>query len=141
MCSSDLYDCGDIMNGLSSESYVVGQLVATSRLLYWHLGIVTDRWERGEQVVISCSNRQQRVVEERMSVFAQGSLIERRQALSNLSGGQAVMRARTKLGQAYNLLDWNCEHFVYYAFGLNPESPQIGRAILLGLAGVVIKSQ
>lgn len=127
------------MNALSNESYRAGQLVATRRLLYWHIGIVTERWENGEQMVISCSGSQQRVVEERMSVFRQGASIERRQALSNLSGAQVVMRARAKLGQTYNLLAWNCEHFVYYAFGLNPQSPQLDRVILIGLAGIVLK--
>ncbi len=103
----------------------------TSRLVYWHKGIATDQWLNGEQLVISCSGRAGKVVLEPMPVFTAGMGAEEMPQLSALSREIVLYQARQMLGKPYSLMDFNCEHFLYQAFGLTPQSPQF--ATLLGL--------
>ena len=49
-----------------------------------------------------------------------------------------VMRARAKIGTPYDFWTWNCQHLVYWALGLKPQSPQRDAAALLSVAGLVI---
>lgn len=49
-----------------------------------------------------------------------------------------VTRVRRKLDTPYDLLSWNCEHFVNYALTGKPESPQLGTASWLTVFGVLI---
>jgi hypothetical protein len=126
-----LFSLKDFMNILTTQLFPVGQVVASSRFFYSHLGIVTDRWKDGEQMVISCSNRHSMVVEESMSAFRQGNSIERRPSPSALSVQEVLARARRKLGQRYDLFNWNCEHFVYESFGHPKQSPQLQLAVFV----------
>lgn len=86
--------------------------------------------------MISCSNLRGMVVEEPIGIFRQGSSIEPRDFPSTLPVREVLARARGKLGQRYDLLSWNCEHFVYDAFGLDKQSPQLKQFVLcaIGLA-------
>lgn len=53
--------------------------------------------------------------------------------------GHILFLARLKLGTRWNLLSWNCEHFVYWAYGLEPTSPQLKQAsIFVGLAALLM---
>lgn len=112
-------------------AFAPGQAIRTSRLVYWHKGIATDQWLSGEQMVISCSGRAGRVVVEPMSVFSAGMGAEEIPQLSAMSREIVLYRARQMLGKPYSLTDFNCEHFLYQAFGLPPQSPQV--ATLIGL--------
>lgn len=114
--------------------YKVGQVLKTSRVFYKHIGIVTDRWESGEQMVICCSSRRGMVVEERLSEFLGGFLPELVEEPTTLTNYEILSRARAKLGQRYDLFTWNCEHFVSHALGRKPESPQLIFAIMTGLS-------
>lgn len=126
------------MEVLTTQLFPVGQVVASPRFLYSHLGIVTDHWKNGEQMVISCSEHCNMVVEEPMSTFRQGNSIEQRPSPSNLSTQKVLMRARNKLGQPYDILNWNCEHFVYDSFACQKQSPQLQIALfLVGVIGIV----
>jgi hypothetical protein len=117
--------------------FAPGQAIRTSRLFYWHKGIATDQWLNGEQLVISCSGRAGKVVVEPMGVFTAGMRAEAMQQLSTVSREIVLYQARQMLGKEYSLVDFNCEHFLYQAFGLAPQSPQL--AGLLGLvAGVAL---
>lgn len=118
--------------------YKVGQVLKTSRLFYKHIGIVTDRWESGEQLVICCSNRRGKVVEERLSEFLGGFLPELVDEPTTLTNSEILSRARAKLGQRYDLFTWNCEHFVSHALGRKPESPQLIFAIMTGLSLLLV---
>lgn len=117
------------MNSISRIAFEPGQVIATWRVAYWHVGIVTERWSDGEQVVISCSGARKMVVEEKMSDFAQGLPVQVRAKPSLLAAPLVIKRAREKIGQSYRLLDWNCEHFVCYAFDVEPASPQLAFAL------------
>lgn len=121
------------MNIIVNQAFPVGQVVATSRILYWHWGIVTDGWVNGEQMVISCSNLRKMVVEEPISIFGQGFSIEPRSFSSALPVQEILMRARQKIGQTYDLLNWNCEHFLYDACGLPKQSPQLVQLVICAL--------
>lgn len=46
-----------------------------------------------------------------------------------------LMRARSAIGTPYDLFKFNCDHFVRWACGLKPESPQLRTWIGLGLVG------
>lgn len=113
------------MNIVATRIFAAGQIVASWRVFYWHWGIVTDSWKNGEQTVISCSGLRRMVVEEPMSIFCQGNSVEPRDFPSALTVREVLARARGKLGQPYDLLSWNCEHFVYDASGLVKQSPQL----------------
>lgn len=115
----------------ASAAFAPGQAIQTSRLLYWHKGIATDQWLDGEQLVISCSGRAGRVVLEPMSVFCAGMGAQEMPQLSALPREIVLHQARQLLGKPYSLMDFNCEHFLYQAFGLPPQSPQV--ATILGL--------
>lgn len=93
--------------------------------MYWHKGIATDQWLNGEQLVISCSGRAGKVVLEPMSVFTAGMGAETMPQLSALSREIVLHQALQMLGKPYSLMDFNCEHFLYQAFGLPPQSPQV----------------
>lgn len=101
-----------------------------------HVGIVSDRYAGGMPMVISNSHRAGCVAEEPFSVF-QGSysLVSVPQTVS-LPASLILFRAREKLGTKWNLFTWNCEHFVHWALGLEPKSPQLNQAIAVagGLA-------
>ncbi|RYX92904.1 MAG: hypothetical protein EOO28_20405 [Comamonadaceae bacterium] len=125
------------MSSISRVNFHPGQVVATWRLIYWHVGIVTEKWEDGEQVVISCSGARKMVVEERMGIFSLGLPIVEKQFASHLPVSTVLARAREKLGKSYRLLDWNCEHFVCYAFDVPPSSPQLALAVAF-LIGVFL---
>lgn len=124
------------MNIVATRPFAIGQVVASRRPLYWHWGIVTDSWKDGEQTVISCSGLRNMVVEEAMSDFRQGNQVESRHSPSTLPVQEVLARARGKLGQGYDLLNWNCEHFVYDSFGRPKQSPQLQKLTLcaIGLA-------
>jgi len=108
--------------------YKAGAVIETWRILYWHVGIVSDRCVDGEQLVLSCSGAQNKVVEESMSKFSQGFPIRRKDILHTLNTEEILNRARSQLGRSYDFLSWNCEHFVSYALGHAPTSPQLALA-------------
>jgi len=110
--------------------YKAGDVIETWRVLYWHVGIVSDRWVDGEQVVLSCSGLQKMAVEEAMSKFSQGFPVRRKDIPCTLTAEEILERARSKLGHSYHAFRWNCEHFVYYSLGLEPRSPQLALAAL-----------
>lgn len=110
--------------------YEAGEVIETWRIFYWHVGIVSDRWVDGEQVVLSCSGQQNMVVEEAISKFSLGFPVQRKDIPCTLSTKEVLERARSKLGHSYDMFRWNCEHFVYYSLGLEPKSPQLALAVL-----------
>lgn len=71
-----------------------------------------------------------------MSVFTAGMTVEAMAQLSALPREIVLYQARQMLGETYSLLDFNCEHFLYKAFGLTPQSPQLAgwMALVAGFA-------
>lgn len=103
-----------------------------------HKGIVSDRLYDGQPMIISCSGRTGEVREETQEQFSQGNAIFAEGYLGNLPVHQVLYRARQCIGMKYNLFSWNCEHFVRYAYGLEPSSPQLAATIVLAALGICI---
>ncbi|MCG8094859.1 MAG: lecithin retinol acyltransferase family protein [Candidatus Thiodiazotropha endolucinida] len=94
-----------------------------------HFGIVSDRADFGRPKIISTSKRTGQVAEEKAETFANGGKIKLHGYPSQLPPFVVLRKARNKLGTKYDVFNWNCEHFVRWAHGLKPESPQLRVAI------------
>jgi hypothetical protein len=104
-----------------------------------HVGIVSDRNSGGMPMVISNSFRAGGVAEEPLSVFQGGYPLVSVAQPTVLPSWHILSRARQMLGTRWNLLSWNCEHFVYWAHGLEPKSPQLKQAgAYIGLAALLM---
>ena len=91
-----------------------------------HYGIAT-----GYGTVIHSSRRFGRVAETDYADFANGRRVSAIDyADRRLSGSQIVARARGRIGQRYNVLSRNCEHFITWAIEGRPRSRQLGPADL-----------
>lgn len=105
--------------------------------LFDHTGIVSDRRYGGKPLVISNSSRSGGVAEEPWDTFAQGGDVSLVGYPGRLPWNVVLHRARSFIGSRYGLMSWNCEHFVRFAHGLKPWSPQV--AVTMGivfLAGI-----
>ena len=89
-----------------------------------HVGIVSD-----VGTVISNSMRHNGVVEQSFEEFSGGKAVRYVGYPGALSPQEVVFRARSRLGESWALLGWNCEHFAHWAHGLEPKSPQAVGAI------------
>ena len=78
------------------------------------------------------------VVEEPMNEFAGGSPVVFRGYIGGLSRQEVVARARGMLGERWDLLANNCEHIASRAHGLQPQSPQLRGAVVLGALGAIV---
>ncbi|MFL6621148.1 MAG: lecithin retinol acyltransferase family protein [Sulfurifustis sp.] len=119
----------------SSQSVIyvpVGTVVSVPVFgIYRHKAIVTDQYVDRKPLVIACSAKSGQVKEETWDAFAEGKDVTVEGHLGKLHPLAVLNRARTCLGKSYNVFFWNCEHFVFYAHGLEPHSPQ------LALSGVI----
>lgn len=100
-----------------------------------HVGIATEgyEWFSGEQTVISASKfAGRKVVEQSLSVFSGGAPVTATQLRPKLPVHEVLVRARAALGRGWDLIDSNCEHFVRWALGYEPESPQLRSGVAMG---------
>jgi hypothetical protein len=111
-----------------------GTVVGTRVGLITHVGIVTDRHAGGQPMVISNSMRSGRVEEEPLRIFQGGFPLVPVTQPALVPASEVLSRARQKLGTRWDLLSWNCEHFVHWAFGQDPKSPQLRAGLISGLA-------
>lgn len=109
-----------------------GTIVRVPVGLFTHRGIVSDRWYGGLPMVISNSRRRRMVAEEPWETFANGGKVSIEGYPSDLSPAVVLVRARSRLGEAWDLLTFNCEHFVEIAHGRKPQSRQLQAAVALG---------
>lgn len=104
-----------------------GTVVRTPRGLYSHVGILTPPILGRERTVISLNpglpGRQ--VLEETLTAFCRGNGFRLEQAGGELNWAIVLQRARSGQHPPYAWLTFNCEHFVRFAHGLLPESPQL----------------
>lgn len=121
-----------------TETFPPGSVVGVRVGLITHVGIVTDRLADGQPMVISNSMRSGRVEEEPWYVFQGPFPLVSITRPANLPAWQVLSRARQKLGTRWNLFSWNCEHFVAWAFGQQPNSPQLRAGVISGLAALVM---
>jgi len=98
-----------------------GTIVSVDVGLVTHLGIISDR----AGYIISNSLRSGQVTEEPVNVFTNGKTIKVHNYPSKKIPEDVIARAKSKIGQAYSLISWNCEHFVRWVHGLKVESKQL----------------
>ena len=107
------------------KNLLPGTILAVDSGFYRHVGIVTDRTMDGRPMVISNSFRKGGVFEEPWDDFSCHQHVAVQGYPGQLDADSVLRRARTKTGTRWNLFVWNCEHFVYWAHGLRPHSPQL----------------
>lgn len=97
---------------------------------------VIDHWGvyAGNGSVISNSKRHGKVVEESLSSFLNGKPLSLIGYPSTLPGYEVISKARELVGEKWNLVKSNCEHFAHHVHGLKPTSPQL----LLGVASMAV---
>jgi len=106
----------------AARLYPAGTLLAVRvRGLFDHVGIAT-----GYGTVIHSSARFGKVMETDLADFANGKPVRTVAYRSSLSGPEIVVRARGKIGQRYNPLVRNCEHFVSWCVSGQARSAQLG---------------
>ena len=101
-----------------------------------HVGIVTDRTYGAHPSVISNSHRAGGVIEEPLPVFSSGQDVDVVGYPGSLPPQQVLQKARSRIGETWDLF-WNCEHFVKWAHGLRPRSPQLVAGAILMCAFAV----
>jgi len=109
---------------------------------FLHVGIVSDhRSFNGLPYVISNSARAGHGAEEPWDVFSGGRIVYQVDGLESALPWPVVLtRARNVLCKKWDLLGWNCEHFVREALGIRVESPQLQFVIWGGLGSFLLSS-
>ncbi len=93
---------------------------------YWHYGLIDSTGF----FVIHNSKKHSKVVRETTEAFSSGAtLTVCADVMGRLPAGAARL-AESAIGVAYRLWSQNCEHFVRWAHGLEPTSPQVEAAIV-----------
>ena len=99
---------------------------------YRHYGVVTE-----SGLVLSCSARSGRAVEETFEVFSGGQEWRIEPLLSDLPWWVVLARARQLADRAYHVSDCNCETYVNVCFGLPPRSQQAELTIAAAGLGLI----
>lgn len=121
-----------------THTFTPGAVIGVRVGLITHVGIVTDRYIDGQPMVISNSMRSGCVEEEPWRVFQGAFPLVPVIQPATVPACRVLSRARQKLGTRWDLFSWNCEHFVEWAFGRDPQSPQLRAGIISGLAALMI---
>lgn len=109
-------------------------------VVFRHRGIVSDRWCRGQPMVISNSARAGGIAEEPWELFSGGQTVTPEGYPSTLPRHEVLHRARSLVGRAYNALVWNCDHLTRYAHGQEPQSPQVTAILLISLVAIGVSA-
>lgn len=78
------------------------------------------------------------VVRQSEERFSGGRAVRARRARTVLHPHEVLRRAESTLGRPYDLLRWNCEHFVEFCLGRRPVSGQLRVAAAVGLVGFAL---
>ena len=78
------------------------------------------------------------VVEESIESFSEGRMTRVDAVPSMWHGDIVVDRARKRLGTAYDLGQFNCEHLITIAYGHPVDSPQLRAWILVSVLGAIL---
>lgn len=117
-----------------------GTIISVERGLYRHFGVLAELVAGRERQVLSFNpgpvGRQ--VVEESLSAFCRAEVPRIEPPFSQVAPSVVLARARSGQHPDYSWMFFNCEHFVRFAHGLRPESPQAATwGMLLGMAAIV----
>jgi len=106
--------------------------------IFRHKGIVSNRGWNGKPMVIANSWTSNGVAEIPWDTFAGTQPVFTENAPSNLSALEALYNARRMMGERYDPILSNCEHFVSKCYGLEPRSEQLtGFVIVAAIAAVL----
>jgi hypothetical protein len=108
--------------------FSAGTVIAVSAGPITHVGVATD-----QDTVITNSKGHGFVCEQSIDEFSDGRPVKMVGYPGSLQPVEVLRRARSLIGTRYNLLNFNCEHFAWWAHGLRPTSPQIWIAGIIGL--------
>lgn len=110
---------------MKSRKYLPGTTVKIWCATYWHYGLIDQSGIR----VIHNSKKHGKVVRELLEAFASGAEVHICDEVFSRNVMAAIQRAEKAIGLRYDLWKANCEHFVRWAHGLEPTSPQLERAL------------
>lgn len=112
-----------------------GTVVAVSRGLYRHVGLLAEATENQERNVISLNPGSpcRQLIEEPISMFARGKSVQVVPIAPALPSWSILARARSGKHPQYSWAAFNCEHFVRFALGHKLESPQLAMWAIIGL--------
>ena len=105
-----------------------------------HFGIVTKkRGSDGLPIVVANALASRGPAEELWTKFTEGQAHEQAYYPSKLPPELVLYNAYSMFGTRYNLISWNCEHFVNACHGLHPTSRQVtGLALAAVIGGLAI---
>lgn len=106
-----------------------------------HFGIVSaKRGADGMPVMLANSQNRGGPGEESWAQFTEGNRHDRAYYPSSLAPEDVLANAYGLFGTRYNLMSWNCEHFVNASHGLRPTSRQVigGIALAAVVGGLAI---
>ena len=111
--------------------------------IFRHKGIVSNRWWNGYPMVIANSWATNGVAEIPWGDFAGTQTVFVEGYPSNLSSLEVLDNARSMIGQRYDAVQSNCEHFVCKCHGFEPRSPQLAGVIIAAtrVAALAIAAQ
>lgn len=108
-----------------------GDVIAISMGIYKHWAIVSDRrCPRGKPMLISATNRNGTVAEERYDIVVSDKAVNYAPVKPDLPAHQILANARSQIGSwHYRLFTGNCEHFANWVCGLSVSSRQVNHGI------------
>ena len=134
-------------NTTMTESLRPGDVIAVHHHLYKHFAIVSDQNSAFQGIsmpnLISLSSRTGTVREEPWHVVVENKVVTKSSISSRKPRNSVLSRARSciLLDIQYDLLSFNCEHFVRFAHGLPIESIQVKNTLYgtaLGVASCLL---
>lgn len=102
-----------------------GTIISIDCGFYRHVGMLGDYALNGQRLVLAFSLKARGFIEHTIDDFTNGGDFRIDGYLGKLAPSEVLMRAQDWRALPYSLLERNCEHFVYYAHGLAPQSPQL----------------
>ncbi|MGH1537604.1 MAG: lecithin retinol acyltransferase family protein [Gammaproteobacteria bacterium] len=122
-------------SNINLDTLIPGTVIAIRYTMYKHFAIVSDRICEDMPMLISLSYRTNGVEEEPWSTVVSSHAIEKSSIQGDYPTEIVLSRARSCIIRdiKYELLNFNCEHFVRYAHGLPLKSVQV-RQTLYGAA-------
>ena len=114
---------------------VSGSIVSKRKGLFQHFALISDSRAGGMVWVIETSP-EFGVIERPYWEFCGNHPIQQHGFPGGLHRREVMERARSLVGQPYDAINNNCEHFVRWCHGLERESPQLKRFVALGAVAI-----
>jgi hypothetical protein len=116
----------------------IGCVVEADFGFYRHLGIVTGVNALGEPIVTSNSLARGGVQDETLRDFCGGHCVTVTEYAASAQVPMLIARINQVRGTRYSLTQWNCDHFVEWAFGRQVVSKQLRGWITLATVSIML---